>query len=177
MSGYNRHLMHEIDCTNPLGGLCGQILRISLNNILFEKAYLSLSHSHTVQSHYLALGLFLCLLSVPYFLPLMPSLYSLSLCLLHPVPSLSGGWCVEAADAAAAAADSGAAHAGLHPDFSCQGAAPGLQCSSGQPPAGLGYLQHLPGERAASHPQPPPVSAPVDTQKLIAHSQNREPEW
>lgn len=62
----------------------------------------------------------------------------------------SGGWDLEAADSAAAPADSRVAHAGLHPDLSCQGSAPGVQSSSGHP--GPGYLQHMPGERAAWHP-------------------------
>lgn len=50
----------------------------------------------------------------------------------------SGGGGLEAADAATAAADNRAAHAGLHLDLSCQGSSPGLQGSSGH--SGPGYL-------------------------------------
>lgn len=59
-----------------------------------------------------------------------------SLSTLSSLPS--GGSGLEAADAAAAATDSRVAHAGLHPDLSCQGSAAGLQSSSGHP--GPGYL-------------------------------------
>lgn len=38
----------------------------------------------------------------------------------------SGRWGLETADAAAAATDSGVAHAGLHPDLSCQVSVPAL---------------------------------------------------
>lgn len=77
----------------------------------------------------------------------------------------SGGWGLEAADTAAAAADSRGAHAGLHPDFSCQGSAPGLQNSSGI--SWPGYIQHMPGERAAGHPYPSTVSAVINISNLF----------
>jgi len=76
-------------------------------------------------------------------------------CFFSALPS--GEWGLEAADAAAAAAGGGVAHAGPHPDLPHQGPAPDLQSSSGHP--GPGYLQHVPGERAARHPQSARVSA------------------
>lgn len=59
---------------------------------------------------------------------------SFTLSTLLSLPSV--GWGLEAAYTAAAVADSRVAHAGLHPDFSCQGA--GMQSSCGHP--GPGYL-------------------------------------
>lgn len=69
--------------------------------------------------------------------------------LLSPA-SPSGGWGLEAADAAAAAADGRVACAGLYTDLSCKGLYPCMQNSSGQPRPG--YFEHMPGERAAGHP-------------------------